>query len=92
MKRSSSSSHWSIARLASSAVTTAPPGTSGTPQTSVISAAFPSSPRQRPITSSLRSIFQSGFSSASSAVKSTRASNSLGPCDPSLNATKPNSS
>jgi hypothetical protein len=44
------------------------------------------------ITSSLRSSFQSGFASAVSEVKSTRASNSLGPEGPSLNETNPNSS
>src|ERR1035441_4902361 len=49
-------------------------------------------PRQLPITSSLRSSFQSGWDSASSAVNSERASNSLGPPEPSLKETNPNSS
>ena len=53
-------------------VTTAPSPTSGRPQTSVIAATVPRSPRQPPTTSSLRSIRQSGLSSAVTSVKSTR--------------------
>jgi hypothetical protein len=52
-----------------------------------MSAAFPWAPRQVPITSSLRSSFQSGLASASSAVKSAWASKSLGPPAPSLKET-----
>ncbi len=46
MNRSSMSAHWSTASPASSAVTIAPPAIIGTPQTSVICATLPFSPRQ----------------------------------------------
>ena len=62
--------HWSTVRPASSAVAMAPPRTIGTPHTSVIAATSPFSPRQPPITSSQRSIFQSGLRSDVSSVKS----------------------
>ena len=87
VKRSSTSSHWSTARFASSAVTMAPPGISGTPQTSVMSARLPCSPRQVPITSSLKSSFHSGLASASSDVKSACASKSEGTPSASANET-----
>ena len=48
-----------------------PARTSGRPQTSVIAAPAPDLPRHPPITSSHRSICQSGFRSAVSSVKST---------------------
>ena len=63
---------------ASSAVTASPCSTIGRPQTSVISALSPRSPRHTPMTSSQRSSSQSGFSAAVSGVKSATAANSLG--------------
>ena len=54
------------------------PWTRGRPQTRVTAPARPFSPRQRPITSSLRSIFQSGLSSARTSVKSALARKSAG--------------
>ena len=70
VKRPSTSGHWSTARSASSAVTIAPPSTSGRPHTSVIAARRFCSPRHTPTTSSQRSMLQSGLASAVSAVKS----------------------
>ena len=54
--------------LGTRAVATAAPGTSGRPQTRVIAATFPCSPRHVPTTSSQRSIVQSGFAAAVSLV------------------------
>jgi hypothetical protein len=78
VKRSSTSAHWSTARPASSAVATIARDSSGTPQTSVMSAPRPPSPRQRPTTSSQTSIRQSGLRSAVSSVKSASAVKSDG--------------
>ena len=50
----------------------------GVPQTRVMAASRPSSPRQMPTTSSQRSSFQSGLRAAVSSVKSAMASKSLG--------------
>jgi len=71
--------HWSTARSANSAVTMAPRVLpTGVPQTRVMAASRPSSPRQMPTTSSQRSSFQSGLRAAVSSVKSAMASKSLG--------------
>ena len=56
---------------------TAPPSTIGRPQTSVIAATLPCSPRQASMTSSHRSSCPSGFASAVSAVKSAVACSSV---------------
>ena len=87
MKRSWTVAHWSTARPASSAVATRAFPIIGTPQTSVISALRPPSPRQLPMTSSDRSIRQSGLRSAVSAVKSALAAKSDGSGSPGTNET-----
>ena len=66
------------------------PAPSGTPQTSVTSPRAPPGPCQRPITSSLRSIFQSGFWSAVSSVKSATARKSLASAEPSSSSGRAN--